>query len=187
MTFEEYVTYIGSFCPPVSEFLGAIQRSLEMPVLESIGAIDRVKQILKNNPTFDVNGKGDGEYSGTALHYACSRPNQDGIDTIISLLLAHPDIDVNVINSQKRTPFQVACDSPGILLLLLLKDARTRLSQPFSSIALKWIIASGRRDWDPEPGWKSSPLLQNLEKNPEEARDAMRKELKITGESPPTF
>ena len=53
--------------------------------------MDEVKEILMKNPELDVNWR-DNEDGWTALYVACER----GCDTIVPILLAHPDTDPNL-------------------------------------------------------------------------------------------
>jgi len=70
------------------------------------GRVEEVKEILRSNPTLNVNVNGD--HSGwRALHQACYY----GHDSIVSILLAHPDIDVNQTNADGFTPFYMGCSS----------------------------------------------------------------------------
>ena len=63
-----------------------------------------VKEILRNNPTIDVNWKNDEEMGWTALHQACACGL--GHELIMSILLTHPDIDVN---SKKKDGWTPSC------------------------------------------------------------------------------
>ena len=62
-----------------------------------------VRNILMSNPACDINGRGAMGYA--CLHHAC----EYGADRIVSLLLAHPDINVNQKHREGTTPFMVAC------------------------------------------------------------------------------
>ena len=56
-----------------------------------IGNEERVKEILRMNPSLDVNWGNEEELGYAALHSACA----SGHVAIFSMLVAHPDIDVN--------------------------------------------------------------------------------------------
>ena len=100
----------------------------------------------------------------TALHHAC----QHSLELLVSILLAHPGIDVNSKNNQRQTPFNAACAHHSTLLCLrlLLKDLRVNLGEPDNIggtplmnavmydnlVAIKWWIASGREMDTGEPG-----------------------------------
>ena len=64
-----------------------------------------------------------GEYYGwAALHVAC----RNGHDKIVTMLLAHPDIDVNQKTNTGATPFLFSCSNGRtVCVRLLLKDARS--------------------------------------------------------------
>ena len=54
------------------------------------GNVSGVRQFLTDNPTFNINEDLNGG-AWTALHYACSFGHHE----VVSVLLAHPDINVN--------------------------------------------------------------------------------------------
>jgi len=104
-------------------------------------------------PFLDVNWN----ERGTVLHLACLC----GYDTIISMLLAHPFIDVNAKDDDGDTPFKTACSQGKVSCVrLLLNDARVRVNEPDNKYggspplsaaaqrghldAIKLWIASGR-------------------------------------------
>jgi len=64
------------------------------------GDAKKVAKLMRHYYGFDVNGH-DG-YGSTLLHYVCVG---DGRSPVIPLLLAHPDIDVNVRFRNGSTPF----------------------------------------------------------------------------------
>jgi len=66
------------------------------------GDARELAQLMRRDPSFDVNIVLD-EDGWTLLYYACM--NNDSRSPVIPLLLAHPDIDVNVKNSSGNTPF----------------------------------------------------------------------------------
>jgi len=69
------------------------------------GDAKKLSELMRQDPGFDVNMVQD--YSGwTLLHLACL---QDSRSAVIPLLLAHPDIDVNVKDKYGITPFFWAC------------------------------------------------------------------------------
>lgn len=114
----------------------------------------RVKQLLLDNPEFDVN-EAD-EYSWTVLHHACYRgfveltaylltypqvvanmnsPGEegwtalmyachDGSDATVARLLRQPAIDVNVRSDRGATAFLIACSSGNIQCVRLLLEDR---------------------------------------------------------------
>jgi len=114
-----------------------------------------VKELLRNNPHLDVNWKNKWDDSWTALHIA----SRGGHDPILAILLAHPNIDVNVKNKSGTTPLMMACGSGSIsTVILLLKDARVNINElsqyrtsTFQGVlcdgrleVIKWWFAAGR-------------------------------------------
>ena len=67
--------------------------------------MDEVKEILRSIRNLDVNQRNDIDGGSTALHNACNH----GHDSIVAILLAHPDIDVNQKNNLGGTPFMMVC------------------------------------------------------------------------------
>jgi len=63
------------------------------------GHVQVVKEILSNIPNLNVNWVD--KHAQTALSIAC----ESGHDSIVSILLAHPDTDVNLKNIHGQTPF----------------------------------------------------------------------------------
>ena len=122
---------------------------------------ETVRRILAENPNVNVNWENEGRfYHGwTALHKAIA----EGYDRIVSLLLAHSEINVNQRDSDDvhgQTPFHWACFSGMTSCArLLLEDARVgNLNEPNNEgytplwnaasggylDVIKWWIASGR-------------------------------------------
>jgi len=139
------------------------------------GRVEKVKEILRNNPAIDVNKRsavyGAWYDSASALHGACA----NGHDSVVSLLLAHPDIDVNQPTRNGRSPFALACRSgSSSCVRLLLSDSRVEdltKSQSYESTPLKaaasrgyldiirWWIASGREMDLGQPGDEHSDAI----------------------------
>ena len=64
------------------------------------GDANKLAEMIRQDPGFNVNMAVDGS-GGTLLHHACWESHNRS--AVIPLLLAHPDIDVNV-RSNGRTP-----------------------------------------------------------------------------------
>jgi len=173
------------------------------------GNVQEVEEILRNNPTLDVNWSNENEKGSTALNIACDRVH----DSIVSILLAHPDIDVNQKDINGWTPFNIAClNGFTSCVRLLLKDSRVMVNEPtyhgstplYSASfkghldVIKWWIASGREMDLGTPGQRQSDaigvakkygetevatLLERFKENPVETRDEIRHELGINGQS----
>ena len=166
------------------------------------GDARKLAELIRQDPGFDVNMGVDGRGS-TLLHYACS---EDSRSPVIPLLLAHPDIDVNVKNGES-TPFHKACeDGSTSCVRLLLKDSRVKVNEPdkygrtpLGRAALyghpdviKWWIASGREmDLGKPLEWKTdaigvamkfgeteiATLLERFKSDAAKTRHSMRVEL----------
>ena len=114
----------------------------------------KVAELIREDPGFNVNmDHGDG---WTLLHYAC---NGDSRSAVIPLLLAHPDIDVNVKTVYGATPFYFAClNGSPYCVREMLKDSGVNVNEPDKYDrtplwcaagnghlgVIKWWIASGR-------------------------------------------
>jgi ankyrin repeat protein len=93
----------------------------------SRGEEEEVGEILKENPDIAINWEYESLYCWTALHVAC----RYGHDKVVSLLLAHPDLDVNSKNVHEYVPFLYACGNERTdCAQLLLKDARVKVNEP---------------------------------------------------------
>jgi len=166
------------------------------------GKVEEVKEILRDHRTIDVNRRDTSPFSRTYLYQACL----DGQDSVVALLLAHPDIDVN-LKTQGSTPFLGACAYGGTASVrLLLRDSRVEVNEadfdgytPLWYAAyygyfdlIQWWIASGRDINLGEPRNVFTDavgiardkekagvvaLLERFKENPEETRHAVRLEL----------
>jgi len=117
------------------------------------GDVEEVKEILRNHPHFG--SEGVDRFGRTAIYYACSHD----YDSIVSLFLTHPGIDVNQNSADLGTPFMDACQQGQICCaMLFLKDSRVKVNEPNSTgytplrqaagnghlDIIRWWIASGR-------------------------------------------
>ena len=128
------------------------------------------------------------------------------------LLLAHPDIDVNVKDIFGRTPFFIAClDAQTSCVWEMLKDSRVKVNEPnslgFTPLwaaaayghldIIRWWIASGREvDLGKSVEWESDViglakvydrtelvvLLERFKKDAAKTRHAVRVELGLVDE-----
>jgi len=118
------------------------------------GDAKRMAELIRRDPGFDVN-MDHGNWC-TLLHIAC---DGDRRYAVIPLLLAHPDIDVNVKDKYGATPFDLACvNGHTSCVREMLKDSRVKVNEPHSVgitpfyraavdgglDVVKWWIASGR-------------------------------------------
>ena len=167
------------------------------------GDVEEVKRILMNNPNLDVSWTIYGRYTYTALYVACENDR----DSIVSILLAHPAIDVNLKAIYGTSPFFVSglCGMTSCVRLLL-KDQSVEVNEPDNGgctplcwaarkghlDVIKWWIASGRETDLGTPGdaetdaigeakrkkrAKVVTLLEKFQENPEETRHLVRVEL----------
>ena len=80
-----------------------------------------------------------------ALYAACN----NGRDSVVSILLAHPDIDPNLKTKSGWTPFMIACCNGNTsCVLLLLQDQRVMVNEPdnYGGTPLWWAASRGRHD-----------------------------------------
>ena len=176
------------------------------------GNVMEAINVLRNNPSLDVNWmrlrggeRSFGIFFDAAIHTSS--------DAIISILLAHPDIDVNRQNESGRTTFMIACLNESISCIrVLLTDARVKVSEPDLEgstplccaarsgylDAIKWWIASGREMDLGTPGNEKTDavgeakekgktsvvtLLERFKENQVRTRIEIMAELGITGEA----
>ena len=86
------------------------------------GRVSEVSSLLSAHPGLDVNWVNTSDYHYTALHRAALNNHVE----VVKLLLAHPDINVNVQSVYGYTPFSYSCGSANTILVaqVLLKDPR---------------------------------------------------------------
>ena len=120
----------------------------------------KLAELIKQDPGFKVNMQ-DGE-GFTFLHYAC---NSDSRSPVIPLLLAHPDIDVNVENKDRQTPFYLACFRGHTSCVReLLKDSRVKLNEPHIYGFTPLWFAAGNDRLDIIKSWIASGREMDLGK-----------------------
>ena len=117
--------------------------------------VEKMKSILRKNPSLNVNWMNEERKANAALHAACAY----GHSSVVSILLAHPDTDPNLKERDGETPFKWACFSGSTSCVrLLLQDQRVIVNEPSDYgrtplwqaanrghlDILKWWIASGR-------------------------------------------
>jgi len=119
------------------------------------GDAKELAELMRQDPGFNVNM--DLDWTGsTLLHFACLG---DSRSPVIPILLAHPEIDVNVKDIDGEIPFLRAClYGRTSCVRELLKDSRVKVNEPtdhgYTPVwyaacrghldAVKWWIASGR-------------------------------------------
>jgi len=178
------------------------------------GEVEEVKDILRKNPSLNVNWKNEEQNACTALFVACL----NGHDSVVSILLAHPVIYVNSKRKNGGTPFMIACYSGNTSCVhLLLQDHRVMVNEPdnVGGTPLFWAaywghhdtiklwIASGREMNLGTPGNDNTDaigvakergetevviLLERFKSDAAKTRSEVRKELGISGQfSTPTI
>ena len=90
------------------------------------GDAKELAELMGQDPDFNVNTDlGSGR---TLLHHACC---EDHSSVVIPLLLAHPDIDVNVKSAYGSTSCCLACANGCTSCVReLLKDSRVNVNEP---------------------------------------------------------
>lgn len=118
--------------------------------------VTTAKALLLKFPGLDINWGHPGYSTWTALHNAAS----SGLSEFTRLFLSHPDINVNVLDSDGKSAFYLTCAITQVTTLpLLLADARVDINRPdpYGATPLwqaafrgdvtvvRMLIASGRR------------------------------------------
>jgi len=119
------------------------------------GDTKKLAELIRQDLAFNVNKVLDG-FGRTLLHHACAESISS---PVVSLLLAHPDINVNVKNKSGEPPLLLGCRHGHTSCVReMLKDSRVKLSDTRSDgytpllwtvygghlDTIKWWIASGR-------------------------------------------
>jgi len=103
------------------------------------GDVKKLAELMKQDPGFNVNLALDGE-GWTLLHHACWESKRSAV---ISLLLAHPDIYVNMKDNYGCTSFYYASGNgyPSCAREML-KDSRVNVNEPTNGCTALWVAAS---------------------------------------------
>jgi len=154
LTREQYLAFLDALPVNPSCFVLACET----------GDVQEIEEFLRRDPNFDVNC-----VSGAALNTAF----ENGKGSVASILLAHPNIAVNLARSKGMTSFMLACCKGDICIRLLLRDTRVKVSKrdrdgytPLHWAAyhghldvIKWWIASGREMNLGTPGeWETDAI-----------------------------
>jgi len=165
----------------------------------------KLAELISQDPGFNVNRSLDGD-GVTLLHSACKWSRS----AVIPLLLAHPDIDVNVKDRFGCTPFDYACGGRASSVREMLKDSRVKVNEPdkdgytplWSAArsqldVIEWWIASGREMNLGKPGDGKTDaiggakekgktevvnLLERFKSDAAKTRSEVRKKLGINGQ-----
>lgn len=102
--------------------------------------------LLRDHPDLDINWAMSNSFASTALHLAADY----GQDSIVRILLAHPDINVNPLDNHGATPLFWACRYGNTeVVRLLLQDGRVQAHQAnprTRSTPLREAAANGHAD-----------------------------------------
>jgi len=135
---------------------------MELALYEAVkfDHLQRVKELLMGIPAPNINWQNT-NFNGcpAALHVVCEK----AFTQTLTLLLLHPNIDVNLGDATKRTGFYIASTfNQTEVISVLLKDLRVDVNQPDVSgktplwaaayhgflAVIQWMVASGREiDW----------------------------------------
>lgn len=178
--------------------------SLQLFIASWRGELDKVRQLLRDDTgQVDVNWQ-NSDYRGCGpLHFAAAYDQAE----VISALLAHPRIEVNLRNRHGGIPFRYACkEGRARAARLLLEDPRTRPndaeddgSTPLffaaagghNDVIKEWIASGREMDLGGAQVFKSHAigaaqqegkadtvaLLTRFRDNPAETRQQVRREL----------
>ena len=128
----------------LDRYLGDLSAERALSSAAMKGDLAMAKRIL--DEVRDVNVNWVRESSGwTPLQRACAF----GRDSIVAILLAHPDIDTNSKDESRKTPFYQACfHGHTSCVRLLLKDPRVNVNQRESGeyTPLFWAAYAGHID-----------------------------------------
>lgn len=94
--------------------------------------IESIKKSLKGLRQYEINSING---SWTLLHRACYKNKP----SVVSLLLAQPNIEVNFKDSMNRTPFWLAC-SGGYYKIIrtMCEDTRVDINGPMKDVKMDW-------------------------------------------------
>jgi len=146
------------------------------------GDVKKLAELIGDDPSFNVNMRRDGD-GWTLLHQACLSNSRSAV---IPLLLAHPDIDVNVKDNDGSSPFYFACSNGHTSCVrVMLKNSRVKVNETDNNgetppwIAahyghlhvIKWWIASGREMDLGEPGDEKADDIGAVSRVPQRPRN----------------
>ena len=101
------------------------KRKEKMDLAAQSGDVEDLRENLRQNPTHDVNHRYRGGW--TLLHVACYNDS----DSVLPLLLEHPDIDVNQKDDWEQTPFILSFERGHVACIRrMLKDSRVKVNEP---------------------------------------------------------
>ena len=116
--------------------------------------VEEVKALLRDDPSIDINlGRGPNEWNPLQL------ASFKGYHKVVTVLLAHPGIDVNLKDTVGSTPLSLSCSNGKVAVVaVLLKDPRVDAiledrsghtplwwaSHYGACGVMEWLIASGR-------------------------------------------
>lgn len=123
-----------SECEPKYPLIFEVKHGGDLNHFSHFERKNTVEMILRDDPTLDINAQ---DASGfTALHHAVQRGNIK----IVKTLLAQAGIKVNLLNTHKRTPAQLARTLKQIHLAKMIEAHRTANWEPVA-----WNVAPKRK------------------------------------------
>jgi len=156
------------------------------------GKVEEVQKLLQNEQ-ININWQNQNDYLRTPFYIACFQ----GRTEIVKLLLSDNRVDINKEDIYGWTPFYKACYNRHIeIVKILLNDDRVDINKankdrlsPFSIACyhgeievLKYMLGSGREiDVNKKQNGNADivRLIESFQKNPNETREKLRKELAI--------
>jgi len=145
-----------SFSTTHSHRVGQFLRLIMQDAVQK-GDAKKVAELIRQDPGFKVNmDHGNGN---TLLHHACYG---DSRSAVIPLLLAHPDIDVNMKNRFGSTPFLYACGGYTSCVREMLKDSRVKVNEPAGDGCTPLWVAASNGHLDVIRVWIASGREMNL-------------------------
>ena len=167
------------------------------------GDVKELAEVMRQDPGFKVNMDQNGS-GWTLLHFTCLGSDKSAM---IPLLLAHPNIDVNLKTKDGYTPFHYSCEygrTPCVREML--KDSRVKVNEPSNDgylplwraatcghldILMWWIASEREMDFGKPGDFKTdvigvarkfgktevATLLERFKEKPDETRYVIRMEL----------
>jgi len=133
------------------------------------GDTKKVAELIRQNPDFNVNMRPNGA-GNTLLHFACLGIHRSAV---IPLLLAHPDIDVNLRDDYGCNPFDYACNGRASCVREMLRHSRVKVNEPDVNGSSPLWYAANNGNLDVIKWWIVSGREMDLGKRENEETDAI--------------
>ena len=120
--------------------------------------VEEVKALLRDDPSIDINlGRGLNEWNPLQL------ASFKGYHKVVTVLLAHPGIDVNLKDTVGSTPLSLSCSNGKVAVVAVL--LRILVLMPFWKIGLGTRHYGGPHIMEPAASWNgSSPVAETWER-----------------------